>query len=84
MMGIGGGGGGVRQKSTGRVMNGRQPGCQLTAAVLHGGGGGLVHENNRKKEGARGDERGRQNCSVSKVLQPGQMHWKDCYLLHHE
>lgn len=34
------------EKSTGRVTNGRQPGCQLTVAILHGG---LVNENDRKR-----------------------------------
>lgn len=41
-----GGGWGVAEKSTGRVTNGSQPGCQLTVAVLHGG---LVNENDRER-----------------------------------
>lgn len=36
----------MAEKSTGRVTNGRQPGCQLTVAVLHGE---WVNENNRKR-----------------------------------
>lgn len=37
---------GVAEKSTGRVTNGRLPGCQLTVAVLYGG---LVNGNDRTR-----------------------------------
>lgn len=66
--GVGGWGG--RKKSTGRVTNGRQPDCQLTVAVLHGG---LANENERKRgekeeEGrtARRTERGQGYFSTPK------------------
>lgn len=39
----------MAEKLTGRVTNGSEPGCQLTAAVLHGGLGN-VNDRERQEE----------------------------------
>lgn len=54
--------GGVAEKSTGRVTNGRQPGCQLTVAVLHGE---RVNENDRKRGGMEEEGKDREKGRVT-------------------
>lgn len=70
MMGIGAVGAEWRgeEKSTGRVTNGRQPGCQLTVAVLHRGRVRLERE---RQSG--GQTEGRVASSNIKILQKGDM-----------